>query len=65
MEDCLHRAFGNTCFAIDALIRVDVEHLFALIKALDRTDDDAVGILAGKARLRNHVSHDASTPWQK
>ena len=57
MEDGLNRAFGDACFAVDAFIRVDVKNLVTFVETLDGTNDDAVGVLASKARLGNYMSH--------
>src|SRR5205814_9070088 len=58
-------AFGDASFAVNALIRMDVEHLLPFIKALNRADDDAVGVLAAEAGLANDVSHDSPRAIQK
>lgn len=58
VKNGLNRAFRDTSFAIDALLRVDVKHLFALIKALDRTNNDAIGVSATFTGLGNNVGHD-------
>ncbi len=57
MEDGLNRAFRNTGFAVDALIRVDIQHLFAFVETLHRANDDAIGVLAVEAGFGNNVSH--------
>src|SRR5690606_38390818 len=62
VEDGLDRTFGNARLAVDAFIRMDVEHRLTLVKTLDRTDDNAVGVLAVETRLRNDVSHAAPLP---
>lgn len=50
-------AFRDASFAIDALLGVDVEHLFALIKALDRANNYAIGVSATNTGLGNNVGH--------
>jgi hypothetical protein len=58
MENGLNRALGNACLTIDALIGMDVEHLFPFVEALYGANNDAIGIAAAYARLGNNVSHD-------
>jgi hypothetical protein len=36
---------------------MDVQHLLAFIEAFDGANDDAIGVLAAKAGLRNYVGH--------
>ena len=57
MENGFNGAFRDSSFAIDALLRVDVEHLFALIKALDRANNYAIGVSATNTGLGNNVGH--------
>ena len=57
MEDRLDGAFRNTRFAVNALVRMDVEHLFTFVEALYGANNDAIGVLAREARLCNYVSH--------
>src|SRR5262249_5852610 len=56
-ENGFDRALGYAGLAVDAINRVDVEHLLPLVEAFDRADDDAVRIFAVMARLSNCVSH--------
>src|SRR4051812_23111395 len=56
-EDSLDRAFGHTQRAVDALRRIDHQHVRPLAEAVDRTHIDAVGVLALDARLGYDVSH--------
>jgi len=58
MINGLDRALRNTGLAIDALFRMDIEHLLALVEAFDGADDNTVGISAANARLGNNVSHE-------
>jgi hypothetical protein len=44
---------------------MDVEHLLPFIEALDRANDDTVGVFAPEAGLANHVSHGTSSPRQR
>jgi len=57
MENGFHGAFGDAGLAIDAFIRMDVEHLLPFIEALNGADDDTVGVLAGETGFRNDMSH--------
>ena len=61
----LDRALRNTKCAVDALFRVDVEDLFALVEAVDRTHLDTVGIFAVVARFADHMSHWAKFSSQE
>ena len=58
VEDCFNRAFRDARFAVNALIGVDDEHRFPFVEALDRADDDAIGVLTVETRFGNDVSHD-------
>jgi hypothetical protein len=62
MEDGFNRALGHACFAVDALIRMDVQNLLALVKAFHRAYDHAIGVFAGKARFANNVRHESKSP---
>ena len=57
VEDGLDGAFGHAGFAIDAFIRMDVEHVCAFVKAFDGADHYAIGVSAAHARLSHNVSH--------
>src|SRR3954470_17952687 len=56
-QDGLGRAFGLADAAVDALVRVDDEHVVALVEAVDRADLDAIHVLALDAGLGDHVGH--------
>ena len=56
-EDCLHRAFDSARIAIDAIVRIDIQHLITLVKALARANHHAVGVFAAKAWSGHDVSH--------
>src|SRR5215207_6407755 len=56
-NNCLGRAFGLADAAIDALVRVDDEHVLAFIEAIDRADLDAIHVLAADAGFGNDVGH--------
>src|SRR5688572_29430420 len=55
LEDRLDRALGNARFAVDALVRVNVQHLLTLVEALHGANDDAIGVLAAEAWFANYV----------
>jgi pyruvate/oxaloacetate carboxyltransferase len=63
MEDRLHRALGNARFAVDALIRVDIKDLLALVKAFHRANHHAIGVFAGEARFTYYVRHLKNSPF--
>jgi hypothetical protein len=65
MENRFHRTFRNACFAVNAFIRVDIEHLLAFVEALHWANHDAVGVLARKTRLTNNVGHTTRLPKTK
>ncbi|GGA35162.1 hypothetical protein GCM10011499_00560 [Pelagibacterium lentulum] len=50
-------AFRLANAAIDAFVRMDDEHVFAFVEAVDRTDLNAVGIFAFDAIISNDVGH--------
>src|SRR5882724_4644948 len=56
-EDRLHRAHRLARAAVDALIRVDEEHVLALVDAVDGTDFDASLVLDVDTGLRDYVRH--------
>src|SRR5688572_12986317 len=62
MKDSLHGTLGHAGFAVDALIRMDVEHLIAFVKAFHWAYNDAIGVLAAKAGLSNDVGHVEIAP---
>ena len=57
VEDRFDGTFRDAGFAVDAFIWMDVQHRFALVKTLDRTNDDTVGVFAVKTRFGNDVGH--------
>lgn len=61
MKDCFHWALGNACFTVDALLRVNVEHFFALVKTFHGANNYAVGITATHTWLGDDVSHASAT----
>lgn len=46
VEDCLDGAFGNAGFAVNALFRMDVQHLLAFVETFHGANDNAIGVLA-------------------
>src|SRR6185295_15129538 len=56
-EDRLHRAYRLTSAAVDALIRVDVEHGLALVDAVHGADLDAGLVLHVDAGLSDDIRH--------
>jgi hypothetical protein len=57
VEDRLDGALGNTRFAVDALLGVDVKHLSPLIKAIDGANHDTIRVFAVEAGLGDDMSH--------
>lgn len=60
VENRFDWAFWHAGFAVDAFIRMDVEHRFAFVEALHGAHDDAVGVLTIEAGFGNNVSHVSS-----
>src|SRR6185437_15914538 len=58
-DDRVDGALGNADGAIDALVRIDGQEIGAFTKAVDRTDVDAIGVLAADARFQDDVGHEA------
>src|SRR5262249_4910698 len=58
VEDRLDRAFRHAGLAVDAVVRIDVQHLFALVEALHRADRHTVGVLAAVTGLANDERHE-------
>jgi hypothetical protein len=57
VENGRNRAFWNTCFAVNAFIRVNVEDLLPFIETFNGTNDHAIGVFAVKAWFGNDVCH--------
>ena len=57
VENGFNRAFRDAGFAVNAFFRMNIKHLFALVKALNGADHDTIGISATYARLGNNVGH--------
>jgi len=52
-----NRTFRLASTAVDALVRIDVVLVLALIDAVDGTNSDARRVLGSDARLCNDVGH--------
>src|SRR5581483_4387097 len=57
--DRVDRALRLAHPAVDALVRVDDEHVLTFVEAIDRTHLDAIGVLALDAVLVDDVGHAA------
>src|SRR4029077_18799927 len=55
--DGLGRAFRLANTAINALVGMNDEHIFALVEAIDGTHLDAIGVLALNAVFGDDISH--------
>src|SRR5882724_2974389 len=64
-KDRLDGALRLARAAVDALVRVDHEHLLRLVDAVDRADVDAALVLLVDAGLRDHVRHQTPTEWSR
>jgi hypothetical protein len=60
--DRIHRAFGFADAAIDAFVRVDHEHVFALIEAIHRADFHAIHVFAFDTIVVDDVGHRLTEP---
>ena len=56
---CQRVIYSSVRFAVDAVVRVDVEHRVVLVEALHRADDAAVGVFALVAAFGDDVRHSA------
>src|SRR5262249_60222656 len=61
--DGVDRAFRLAHAAIDALVRMNDEHVLALVEAVDRTDFHAIHVLAANATLVDDVGHVTRSSW--
>src|SRR5438093_802935 len=59
-EDGFDRALRRALLAVDARFGVDEQHLLSFVKAVDGADDNAVGVLAAKARFGHNECHVGS-----
>src|SRR5690606_25882210 len=57
-HDRIGGAFGDAHAAVDADFRIDDEEVGTFMKAVDRADGDAVGVLALDAGIGDDVGHD-------
>src|ERR1700751_4996043 len=55
--DRVNRAFRLAYAAIDAFVRVDDQHVFALVKAIDRANLNAVHVFAFDAIVVDDIGH--------
>ena len=56
-EDSVYRTFRFTNAAINALIRVDDEHVFPFVETIDRADFNTVHVFAADAGILDDISH--------
>src|SRR5690606_28783488 len=61
-EDRRHRTLGLAGAAVDALVRVDVVLILALVDTVHRAHFDAARVLRPDAGLGDHVWHDQGPP---
>jgi hypothetical protein len=57
MENGLNGTLWNASFAINAFVRMDVQHPFTFVEALNGTNNDAIGIPTAIAGFCYNVSH--------
>jgi len=55
--DGVGRTFGFAHPAIDAFVRMDHQHVLALVEAIDGADLNAIGVFAFDAGFSDDVSH--------
>jgi hypothetical protein len=55
----MDRALRHACFAVDAVLGIDKQHLLAFVEAVAGTDNDTVSVLAAETRFRNDKGHDS------
>jgi len=58
--NCLGGAFWLTYATIDTLVRVNDQHVFTFIEAVDRANFNTVHVLAANASFGDGVGHGAS-----
>src|SRR5262249_52360745 len=61
-EDCLRRTHRLAGATVDALVRVDHQHVLPLVEAIDGADLHAVSVLTLDARIGNDVRHGRESP---
>jgi hypothetical protein len=57
VENGFNRAFRDTRFAVDAFVRVDVQHGLAFVETLYGANDNAIRIATAITGLGDDVSH--------
>jgi hypothetical protein len=57
VEDRFNGTFRDAGFAIDALVRMNVQHRLPLVETLHGANHHAVGVFAVEARFGNNVGH--------
>jgi hypothetical protein len=65
VENRSDRALWNTCFAVDALFRMNKQNGFTFVEAFDWTDDHAVSVFAVEAWFGYDMSHRKTLSRQK
>jgi len=55
--DSLGGPLGFANATVDALVRMNDEHVFAFVEAINRTDFDAIGVLALDTVFGDDISH--------
>lgn len=65
IEDRRHRAFGHAGIAVDAFLRINEQHRFALAKTVAGTDNNAVRVLASKTRFSHNHGHRRTPSYQR
>ena len=56
-NNCLSGAFRLTDATIDALVRMNDQHVLTLVETINRADFNTVGVLALDAGFGNDVRH--------
>src|SRR3981081_1449638 len=59
VENRLDGTLRQTRLAVNAMLRINVEHLLVLIEAVAGTDGDAVGVLAVMTGFANDEGHES------
>ena len=57
-QDCLGRTLGFAYAAVDALVRMDDQHVIALVETIDRAHLYAIHVFAFDAIVSDYVSHN-------
>jgi len=57
IENRFHRALGNTCFAINALFWIDINHLRVLVEAFGWANLQAGFVFAAFAKFSHDHRH--------